>query len=390
MKICKHNLCKNELVINNNRTFYCSDKCRFDRNKSIPLSFISCEVIDEKKHCLLLKYRTMYWVLAYCVDCSHSLFKRISKNDYFKRTHFFCNKKCVNNNKKNKGIITKTISMKWKEKTQNEIDKIQRRMRKTTKEIHGCETYRNVKQAKETWSNKPEKEIEQIRGQQRETTKILYGGLGFASKHIKEKATETYKNKTGYTHQMKNPNTRQQAKETYIKNNGGLGFASKSVYKKFVKKIKEIYGVSHPMKSKICQKNARNTMKENGTYGAKQSKIENIFYELLCTFYNTNDIKRHKDINNHDIDFYISSIDTYIQFDGVYWHGLDKPIEEIKEIANGGSKQAVGIYEGYFNDREQDKWFKDNNLKLIRITDIELKSAIKQNNFSQIINKIDT
>lgn len=66
--------------------------------------------------------------------------------------------------------------------------------------------------------------------------------------------------------------------------------------------------------------------------------------------------------------FYIPEIDTYVQFDGVYWHGLDRPLEE---IAKYKTKRDVQIYKKWLSDREQDRWFKEQGMKLVRITDIQ-------------------
>ena len=111
------------------------------------------------------------------------------------------------------------------------------------------------------------------------------------------------------------------------------------------------------------------TMKKNGTYG--KSKSEDRFYEYLCNIFKKNDVERQKLINGWSIDFYIKSIDSYIQFDGVYWHGLNRPLEEIKKSLNPRDKTILGTIE---RDRKREEWFKENNLTLIRVTDIEFKN----------------
>ena len=131
------------------------------------------------------------------------------------------------------------------------------------------------------------------------------------------------------------------------------------------------------------------SMKKNGWYKRK-SKPENAFYDFLSLSFNTNDIERIKIIkfdNKHrwEIDFYIKSIDTYVQFDGIYWHALDKQIEIIRESTK---KQDVQRCKAYTRDRAQDEWFVQNNLKLVRITDVEFSKASKNNNLSIIISKI--
>ena len=73
------------------------------------------------------------------------------------------------------------------------------------------------------------------------------------------------------------------------------------------------------------------------------------------------------------IDFFISFIGTFIQLDGVYWHGLDRPILKIKESKSARDQQ---IYKKWLTDREQDRWFQENKLNLVRITDLEAKEII--------------
>lgn len=158
----------------------------------------------------------------------------------------------------------------------------------------------------------------------------------------------------------------------------------------FIEKCKQTsqqhYGTDSPMQSDIVKskfdfhtmwKKAHETKKKNGTY--KSSRKENEFHSSLSELFIS--VVRQETINyvgNNmwSIDFYIEDIDTYIQFDGAYWHGLDRPLEEIK---NSNSERDKRIYEGYIKDRAQDEWFRENNLKLIRITDkqfIESKDKI--------------
>ncbi len=137
------------------------------------------------------------------------------------------------------------------------------------------------------------------------------------------------------------------------------------------------YGVSNPasspvIKAKIDQQalhaKGHATRKANGTYA--RSKIEDRFYVELCTYFGCDNVERQARVNNWSIDFYVKSIDTYIQFDGVHWHGLDRPIEEIKE-----SNAAVDRVIASTNDRDikQNAWFAANDMRLVRITDMQFK-----------------
>lgn len=137
----------------------------------------------------------------------------------------------------------------------------------------------------------------------------------------------------------------------------------------------ERYGVAHHWQaSEIRNKtdwDLRNerghaTMKLRGSYG--KSKVEDAYYASLCETHGVENVERQATpIGTHwPIDFYVKSIDTWIQFDGVYWHGLDRPLEIITKHQ---TKRDVQIHKKWLTDREQDKWFEERGLKLIRITD---------------------
>jgi hypothetical protein len=106
------------------------------------------------------------------------------------------------------------------------------------------------------------------------------------------------------------------------------------------------------------------TMRDNGSYFNSQS--EHAFYETLCNKFGIDDIQRQITINGWPIDFYIKSIDTYVQFDGVYWHGLDRPLTEIGEFKTPRDKTILRKFQ---IDREQEEWFKSTGKHLLRVTD---------------------
>lgn len=82
------------------------------------------------------------------------------------------------------------------------------------------------------------------------------------------------------------------------------------------------------------------------------------------------EVKHQKWCGGWPIDFYIPSIDTYIQFDGVYWHGLDRPIEVIRSSSKVRDQAIVVKWE---TDRKQNAWFNEHARRLIRVTDEEFK-----------------
>ena len=110
------------------------------------------------------------------------------------------------------------------------------------------------------------------------------------------------------------------------------------------------------------------TMKRNGSYS--KSNAENLFYEFLCEKFGKEHIRRQVPVNNWNIDFYINSLRAYIQFDGVYWHGLDRPYDTIRRSKNQRDQK---ILKTICKDKKQDEWFLRNKLSLIQITDREFE-----------------
>lgn len=115
------------------------------------------------------------------------------------------------------------------------------------------------------------------------------------------------------------------------------------------------------------------TMKANGTY--RKSSVEDALYVYLCDKHGVEQIVRNALVNNRwPIDFYVKSIDTYVQLDGVYWHGLDRPIEVISEHR---TKRDAQIHKKWLTDREQDRWFREQGLNLIRLTDVQFYKGFR-------------
>jgi len=141
------------------------------------------------------------------------------------------------------------------------------------------------------------------------------------------------------------------------------------------------FGVGYPMQShavreridwRAAAEKRHKTMKENGMYGCRMSKPERIMYDHLVGLYGTG-VEHQVFVHRWPIDFYIRQTDVYVQVDGVYWHGLDRPIEMIKESKNPRDKN---IYKKYLTDRKQEVWFKNNGKTLLRVTDKQIKEEI--------------
>ena len=151
----------------------------------------------------------------------------------------------------------------------------------------------------------------------------------------------------------------------------------------------ENYGVDYTWQSKefrdrvlfSADANARRhvTMKQRGVYSRQASKFEMTMIDVLRAALGPDDLLTHVSIpgTRMTIDAYIKSLDMYIQFDGDYWHGLDRPLDE---IAKHKTKRDVVIHQKWKCDRQLDAQFKAEGKKLIRI----LESQAKQPGFDLV------
>jgi len=122
--------------------------------------------------------------------------------------------------------------------------------------------------------------------------------------------------------------------------------------------------------TEACRKRFE-TMKRNGTYG--KSKPEDELFKILCDNYGVENVVRQVMLpeTRWPIDFYVVPIDTYIQLDGVYWHGIGRDVNEVAEYK---TKRDVMIHKKMSIDLAQNEWFKANRKTLLRITDKEFKT----------------
>lgn len=105
---------------------------------------------------------------------------------------------------------------------------------------------------------------------------------------------------------------------------------------------------------------SRETMKRNKSYLI--SKEEKLFGVYLSKF---GQVEQYVIVNKRwPIDFYLKDHKVYVQYDGVYWHGLDRPIEIIAEHR---TKRDKAIHMKWLIDRKQEAWFLENNFTLIRV-----------------------
>lgn len=161
---------------------------------------------------------------------------------------------------------------------------------------------------------------------------------------------------------------------------------------KFAKTFQERHGTSNPFNNDSPFRK-REYLVKGGQVGYRAtarkkngwilSKPELMLVNWLKQRYGENDVEQQKKVDHGIrkpwlVDVYVKSIDTYVELDGVFWHGLDNPYEQLHE----SGKKA------FDRDRKQDIWFKENQMKLVRITDKEFLASHKNKDFSDIVAKL--
>jgi len=194
----------------------------------------------------------------------------------------------------------------------------------------------------------------------------------FQSEEKKKKMKDTSLQRFGVEHHLKSEEQKEKLRDTIRKKYGTDNVFQSDIIKDRMRNtwLKK-YGVLNPMqneeiKSKFnheeIQKKGHATKKKNKSYG--KSKVEDAFFSYLCERFEC--VERQVQIKDWCIDFKVN--DFYVQLDGVYWHGLDRDVETISKLKNSHDSM---ILKTKIRDEAQNQWFSSQNLKLIRVTDVD-------------------
>lgn len=124
----------------------------------------------------------------------------------------------------------------------------------------------------------------------------------------------------------------------------------------------------NPGNSKDACKKRHETMKRNGTYG--KSKSEDLLFDALCQVWGETNVIRQIQVNGWAIDFWIKTCDIYVQVDGIYWHGLNKTIEELRSVQTSRGRSILATR---LRDEAQNQWFEKEQKVLVRVTDLRIR-----------------
>jgi hypothetical protein len=198
------------------------------------------------------------------------------------------------------------------------------------------------------------------------TLKDNYGELGYSHPDILKKQ---YDSKLKNNTLPSSENVVNKMFETK-KRNGTLP-GTKEITEKMLKTLKG----KGPEYMKEINRKRNETFKKNKTY--TKSKPANLFFEIFNKYFDFDREYQIYDNKSWFIDFYSKKYDFYIQFDGDYWHGLNKTDSEIQNILNQPKKNDR-VINHIFADRKQNDYFEKNNLFFIRISEKYFYNFLKQ------------
>lgn len=209
-----------------------------------------------------------------------------------------------------------------------------------------------------------------LREKVRKTCMEKYGCESFIdSDYFKQKREENCIKNYGVKNHFSRPDVREKIKKTCMEKYGSETFAGTSYWEA---KLDRQDIAQKAWKTKIKNQKIKNI----------SSRHEERMFKILCEKFGLANVYRGKKLFRQFIDFYINPLKIYIQVDGVYWHGLNRKINDIKKLK---TRQDHKILKQIERDVKLNKYCKKNNLTLIRITDEKIDLMSNQ----EIINVIN-
>lgn len=243
-----------------------------------------------------------------CLECGKRTSFRGIKHGYSR----FCCSECTlrNNEVREKQLLTQ------RELYGEHLELIQKKTQETNLKKYGK---RHVLQ------------VEEFREKGKHTSLVKYGvSHPSQSNVVKEKNKQTCLEKYGVEYTFQSDNNKEKSKETMIHKYGDLYSKTQECVEKTKQSNLEKYGVEHPWKLNkennplgldivFPKDKGFKTMKENGTLNS--SKIEKeLETELRKSFPNLK-TQYKSEVYPFSCDYYIPSLDLYIEYNGIWTHG---------------------------------------------------------------------
>lgn len=230
----------------------------------------------------------------------------------------------------------------------------------------------------------------------------------FGSVEVQRKVAWTFVERYGQ-HPSRVDGVKRKMLETRVERYGTVApiHGHEGVASRYAATMYERYGVESPLQSEALRSKARETcLSNNGVANPLQggskfregvdyasagmkgyralvkkgdlwmiSKPEQELMTLLHEWFGADDVEHQVEVGHGTkrpwlVDFYVKSIDTYVELDGDFWHGLKDDTEHAR-LAR-------------LRDQQRNAWFAENDMRLVRVLESELKGCQRCSDFSGI------
>ena len=211
---------------------------------------------------------------------------------------------------------------------------------------------------------------EKIKNKIKQTNLEKYGvEYNSQRQDVKDKCIKTNLQRYGVKCCLQNPNIKNKVRQTNLQRYGVENYSQTIESKERHRKTNlQRYGVENPSQCSYIQNKKYETMFKNHSFGT--SKAEEEIYNLLCQKYN--DVKRQYKSEKYpfNCDFYIPSIDTYIEYQGFWTHNFEP------YLGTDNQKEIVKLWESKNNDYYNDA------IKTWTVRDPLKRQTAKENNLN--------
>lgn len=357
------------------------DKRFNDTNDTSEVLFRIKNSMDEPPKCIICGQPTKYSKKEkkynlYCSSkCQNSDPNKIEKTAKIKKEKYGDSN--YNNSQKQK----ETCLKRYGTTSYTQTDEFKEKVKKSNINKYGCE-----------WPLQNKSIYEKVK----QTKQIKYGNENYNNR---EKAEVTTLNKYGVKNTKQSEQSKEKEKQTCLKKYGVTSYTKTEEYKQKAKQtFLKHYGVSHNTQSKEWKdkwysnkewvenrnNNILQSMLNNNSF--KFSKTENIIFSFLQENYPDIQYQYKKD-NRYPFkcDFYIPSIDLFIEYNGYWTHGghpfnplSQNDIEKLNKWKEKNKKQYdIAIKVWTITDPLKREYAKNNNLNFLELWYDEFKHLDK-------------
>lgn len=355
--------------------------------------------VSENGH-TLIKRDKKYFLQTNCEICKKLFERQITLKIFNANKHklFCCGRDCRNESQRS-GNIKKVKEKHFLDKygviNPYLIPKVREQVKRTNIERYGVDNISKLDSIKQSKSQKMKDICENTDFRERveNTTFERYGNKCFwGSEQSRELLRDYSLINYGVEHYTQSEKFQDEMREHYLETIGVENpMQLESTKEKIRNTCLERYEVDNVFKRPDVIQNRMNSIAENAKNLTSKAEIK--IFEILKEHFEEVVTQKYVKygFGKHTfwlIDFHLVKEDVYIQYDGVYWHGIGKDIEELKLKETKSSQMQLGAIE---KDLKQNIWFKENNKMLFRIIEgtstekwlSELKAIINNNgNFS--------